>query len=167
MVVLVRGECVSVCAVCVLTKGTCILFWHHADVAAEDGSLPRWAQHSLARLQTPCCLMQCWHNSSRWDTLASCCSLGAARFKHACLAAISIEWYRLPLQEDMRNAALIVSHAGAGSILERCDVFVVVNDALMDNHQQELAEELHSRRHLLHYAERLGRDVDPIERKGK
>ena len=68
---------------------------------------------------------------------------------------LSIEWYRFKpsLQEDMRNAALIVSHAGAGSILEslKCDALlvVVVNDALMDNHQQELAEELHSRRHLL------------------
>ena len=53
----------------------------------------------------------------------------------------------------MRNAALIISHAGAGSILEgmRLNAFmvVVVNDALMHNHQQELAGELHERRHLL------------------
>ncbi|KOO23495.1 udp-n-acetylglucosamine transferase subunit alg13-like protein [Chrysochromulina tobinii] len=44
-------------------------------------------------------------------------------------------------------------HAGAGSILEgmrlRAIMVVVVNDALMHNHQQELAGELHERRHLL------------------
>ena len=53
----------------------------------------------------------------------------------------------------MREAALIVSHAGAGSILEGMRLgklmLVVVNDALMHNHQQELAHELHARNHLL------------------
>ena len=53
----------------------------------------------------------------------------------------------------MRGAALIISHAGAGSILEGMRLgalmVVVVNDALMHNHQQELAGELHERRHLL------------------
>jgi beta-1,4-N-acetylglucosaminyltransferase len=56
--------------------------------------------------------------------------------------ALPVEWYRFKdsLAEDMRSAALIVSHAGAGSIMEglQCDacLLVVVNDALMDNHQQ-------------------------------
>ena len=53
----------------------------------------------------------------------------------------------------MREAALIVSHAGAGSILEGMRLgklmLVVVNDALMHNHQQELAQELHARQHML------------------
>ena len=68
---------------------------------------------------------------------------------------LAIEWYQFKpsLEEDMRSAALVVSHAGAGSILEglrlRAQMVVVVNDALMDNHQQELAHELHSRWHLL------------------
>ena len=68
---------------------------------------------------------------------------------------LAIECYRFKpsLDADMRDAALIVSHAGAGSILEGMRLgklmVVVVNDALMHNHQQELAEELHSRRHLL------------------
>jgi hypothetical protein len=48
----------------------------------------------------------------------------------------------------MADASLIISHAGAGSVLEgmrlRARMVVVVNDALMDNHQQELAQELHS-----------------------
>jgi beta-1,4-N-acetylglucosaminyltransferase len=57
-------------------------------------------------------------------------------------AALAVEWYRFKdsLVQDMRSAALIVSHAGAGSIMEglKCDacLLVVVNDALMDNHQQ-------------------------------
>lgn len=56
--------------------------------------------------------------------------------------ALPVEWYRFKdsLAQDMRSAGLIVSHAGAGSIMEglKCDacLLVVVNDALMDNHQQ-------------------------------
>jgi beta-1,4-N-acetylglucosaminyltransferase len=61
--------------------------------------------------------------------------------------------FKPSLEQDMRDASLIISHAGAGSILEgmRLGAFmvVVVNDALMHNHQQELAEELHAREHLL------------------
>jgi len=59
--------------------------------------------------------------------------------------ALSVEWYRFKdsLAADMRSAALLVSHAGAGSIMEglACDacLLVVVNDALMDNHQQASA----------------------------
>ena len=70
-------------------------------------------------------------------------------------APLEVEWYRFKpsLDADMREAALIVSHAGAGSILEGMRLgkrmLVVVNDALMHNHQQELAQELHARRHLL------------------
>jgi beta-1,4-N-acetylglucosaminyltransferase len=53
----------------------------------------------------------------------------------------------------MREASLIISHAGAGSILEGMRIgaamVVVVNDTLMHNHQEELAGELHERQHLL------------------
>ena len=55
---------------------------------------------------------------------------------------ISIEWYRFKdsLEADMRAASLLISHAGAGSILEalriRSRLLVVVNDKLMHNHQQ-------------------------------
>ena len=68
---------------------------------------------------------------------------------------LAIEWYRFKpsLEADMAEASLVVSHAGAGSILEGMRLnklmLVVVNDALMNNHQQELAQELHERRHLL------------------
>ena len=70
-------------------------------------------------------------------------------------APLAIEWYRFKpsLEADMREATLLISHAGAGSILEGMRLgkrmLVVVNDKLMHNHQQELAHELHSRRHLL------------------
>ncbi|XP_077466473.1 UDP-N-acetylglucosamine transferase subunit ALG13 isoform X2 [Stigmatopora argus] len=54
----------------------------------------------------------------------------------------------------MQEADLIVSHAGAGSCLEALgagkDLLVVVNDKLMDNHQLELARQLHKDSHLLY-----------------
>ena len=53
----------------------------------------------------------------------------------------------------MTQASLVLSHAGAGSILEALSLekplFVVVNDALMDNHQMELAGALDRDGHLI------------------
>ncbi len=80
--------------------------------------------------------------------------------------------FKPSLECDMKNADLIISHAGAGSImegLEQCRIrnsimdsqhinndgllckkmVVVINDKLMDNHQMELAEALESRGYLL------------------
>ncbi|XP_063046695.1 UDP-N-acetylglucosamine transferase subunit ALG13 homolog [Engraulis encrasicolus] len=58
------------------------------------------------------------------------------------------------IAEDMKQADLVVSHAGAGSCLEALGaqkaLLVVVNDRLMDNHQLELARQLHSDSHLLY-----------------
>ncbi|KAL4205268.1 hypothetical protein AMTRI_Chr01g136470 [Amborella trichopoda] len=57
------------------------------------------------------------------------------------------------LADHMRSASLVISHAGSGSIFETLrlgkPLIVVVNTALMDNHQSELAEELAERKHLL------------------
>ena len=70
-------------------------------------------------------------------------------------APLEVESYRFKdsLAEDMQGAALLVSHAGAGSIMEglrcRAALVVVVNDQLMHNHQQELAHELDTRGHLV------------------
>ncbi|XP_063984801.1 UDP-N-acetylglucosamine transferase subunit ALG13 homolog [Diachasmimorpha longicaudata] len=67
-----------------------------------------------------------------------------------------IEFFKLKpsIQEYMRSADLVISHAGAGSCLEaleaRKHLIVVTNELLMDNHQLELAEQLGKDNHLYH-----------------
>ncbi|KAG2225566.1 hypothetical protein INT45_013677 [Circinella minor] len=52
--------------------------------------------------------------------------------------------YKPSITEDMENASLVISHAGAGSILQALRIpkpLIVVNNIyLMDNHQQELSQ---------------------------
>lgn len=56
------------------------------------------------------------------------------------------------LEQDMRDASLIISHAGAGTVMEALKykkrLVVVINTALMDNHQTELAHAMAKRGHL-------------------
>ncbi|NXU02378.1 ALG13 transferase, partial [Buphagus erythrorhynchus] len=51
------------------------------------------------------------------------------------------------LAAELQSADLVISHAGAGSCLETLEkgkpLIVVINDKLMDNHQLELAKQLH------------------------
>lgn len=67
---------------------------------------------------------------------------------------IKLTLYRFKdtLIEDINNADLVISHAGAGSCLEVLEakkpLLVVVNEDLMDNHQLELAERLQIDGHL-------------------
>ncbi|XP_014367082.2 UDP-N-acetylglucosamine transferase subunit ALG13 homolog [Papilio machaon] len=65
---------------------------------------------------------------------------------------LSLYRFKDSIQEDIRNADLVISHAGAGSCLEVLEahkpLLVVINEELMDNHQLELAEQLQVDGHL-------------------
>ncbi|ORZ31352.1 glycosyltransferase 28, partial [Catenaria anguillulae PL171] len=72
--------------------------------------------------------------------------------------AVTAYDYKPSLASDMERADLIISHAGAGCMIEALrsgrhprsgDVIVVVNDQLMDNHQDELARALHGLNYLV------------------
>ncbi|GCB69587.1 hypothetical protein scyTo_0005503 [Scyliorhinus torazame] len=55
---------------------------------------------------------------------------------------------------DIQNSTLVISHAGAGSCLETLEagkpLIVVINEKLMNNHQLELAKQLHLEGHLVY-----------------
>ncbi|CAO3678315.1 unnamed protein product [Umbelopsis vinacea] len=61
--------------------------------------------------------------------------------------------YKSDIKNDMKASDLIISHAGSGSILESLRfhkrLIVVVNETLLDNHQDELACALESKDYLL------------------
>ncbi len=60
--------------------------------------------------------------------------------------------FRPSLKVDMEDADLIISHAGAGTVMEvlrmKKKMVVVINTDLMDNHQTELAGAMADRGHL-------------------
>jgi beta-1,4-N-acetylglucosaminyltransferase len=61
--------------------------------------------------------------------------------------------FKPSLKEDMAAARIIITHAGAGSLVEslRLDksVVAVVNTSLMDNHQEELGSALQDKGYLV------------------
>ncbi|PNI40052.1 ALG13 isoform 1, partial [Pan troglodytes] len=67
--------------------------------------------------------------------------------------------YKDSLKEDIQKADLVISHAGAGSCLETLEkgkpLVVVINEKLMNNHQLELAKQLHKEGHLFYCTCRL------------
>lgn len=69
---------------------------------------------------------------------------------------IEISFYRLKrsIADDIANADLVISHAGAGSCIEVLNAhkvaIVVVNEKLMGNHQAELAQKLSDESYLLY-----------------
>ena len=66
--------------------------------------------------------------------------------------AIQMYDFRPSLKADMEHAGLILSHAGAGTVMEvlhlKKRLVVVINTQLMDNHQIELAGAMADRGHL-------------------
>jgi beta-1,4-N-acetylglucosaminyltransferase len=68
---------------------------------------------------------------------------------------VSFNCYRFKpsIEDDLKKADLVISHAGAGSIFETLralkPLIVVVNNSLADNHQVELADAMNGRRHCL------------------
>ena len=68
---------------------------------------------------------------------------------------VSFEYFRFKpsLGEEMAAADLIISHGGAGSVLDAISLhkllLVVVNDSLQDNHQVEIADAMTSRSYCL------------------
>ena len=69
-------------------------------------------------------------------------------------SSISLSSYRLKssIADDIASADLVISHAGAGSVMDSLmagkRLLVVINDELMGNHQTELAEKLAKEKHL-------------------
>ncbi|KAI8880365.1 glycosyltransferase family 1 protein [Backusella circina FSU 941] len=62
--------------------------------------------------------------------------------------------YKPNIEEDMKKADIIISHAGAGTILQALrlknkKLIVVVNMTLMDNHQYELASAMEKRNYAI------------------
>jgi beta-1,4-N-acetylglucosaminyltransferase len=69
--------------------------------------------------------------------------------------SLNVEVYAFKpnLTSDMKAADLIISHAGAGTVMEvlrlKKRAAVVINTMLMDNHQTELADAMGERHHIL------------------
>lgn len=61
---------------------------------------------------------------------------------------IAVSYYRMKnsIEDDIKNADLVISHAGAGTCLDVLErkkpLITVINDDLMENHQTELADKL-------------------------
>jgi beta-1,4-N-acetylglucosaminyltransferase len=75
--------------------------------------------------------------------------------RRACRERMEIVAYRYKssIKEDIVEADLVISHAGAGSVMETLEankkLIVVINETLMNNHQLELAEKMFEEGYLL------------------
>ncbi|XP_014257357.1 UDP-N-acetylglucosamine transferase subunit ALG13 homolog isoform X2 [Cimex lectularius] len=72
------------------------------------------------------------------------------------MEGVQISFYRFKdsIQQDLAEADLVISHAGAGSCLETLELekplLAVINEDLMNNHQFEVAKKLSDSKYL-HY----------------
>lgn len=80
--------------------------------------------------------------------------MGNSKFllEHSDIMNISSYKFKPDIGPDMYNSDLVISHGGAGSIMQALDhgkpLLVVINEKLMDNHQYELAEKLSEQKYL-------------------
>lgn len=69
---------------------------------------------------------------------------------------IEIEHYKYKdsIENDIQQADLVISHAGAGTVLQTLEahkpLLVVVNEKLMNNHQLEIAHAMEEQGYLFH-----------------
>jgi beta-1,4-N-acetylglucosaminyltransferase len=76
--------------------------------------------------------------------------------EHLASTTIEIESYQRKdsISDDIKRADLVISHAGAGTILEVLEagkpLLVVVNEKLMGNHQLEIADQMEKEGYLSH-----------------
>lgn len=66
--------------------------------------------------------------------------------EHSNIMKVSSYSFKPDIGPDINNSDLVISHGGAGSIMQALDhkkpLLVVINEKLMNNHQYELAEKL-------------------------
>lgn len=72
--------------------------------------------------------------------------------KSSNIMKISSYTFKPDIGPDMNNSDLVISHGGAGSIMQALDhrkpLLVVINEKLMNNHQYELAKKLSDEKRL-------------------
>jgi len=79
---------------------------------------------------------------------------GNCILEHSDIMKISSFKFKPDIGPDISNSDLIISHGGAGSIMQALEygkpLLVVINEKLMDNHQYELAEKLFTEKRLFY-----------------
>ena len=130
---------------CLITVGTTNFdsLIRHLD---SPGAAPAFLS-ALTRLGMTELTIQIGGTASYRPTLLP--SLASALSPPLAVSILTLVPALLPL---LSSSSLVISHAGAGTIVEalrlRLPLLVVVNEALMDNHQLQLARALACRRYL-------------------
>lgn len=103
------------------------------------------------------------HDSDVMRTLVDCLhidklilQIGNSKMPSHDALTIPVEYYQYKdsIENDIQKADLVISHAGAGTILQTLEahkpLLVVVNEKLMNNHQLEIAHEMEKQGYLYH-----------------
>ncbi|CAF1191925.1 unnamed protein product [Adineta steineri] len=103
------------------------------------------------------------HDSNVLETLINCLHIdkiilqtGNSQMPSYDNVSIPIEHYQYKdsIDNDIQQADIVISHAGAGTILQTLEahkpLLVVVNEKLMNNHQLEIAHEMEQQGYLYH-----------------